>query len=162
MLTPETTYPETNVVKKNFIVRNIWELLRYFTAGRQEHAIGHFPSYQFNNQSPTFQLVKTIHDICLVNSSHPLSSARLSIMEGTTCNPFRGIPCDEFGRLYYALDNLKSQLHIHQMERHQDPLTSLDTRIFTLRVFTNEDSVHIVVGSFETFDRHKVEHWQRD
>jgi hypothetical protein len=149
ILTPETTYPETNAVKKIFIVRNIWELLRYFTAGRQEHAIGHFPSYQFNNRSPTFQLVKTIHDICFVNSSHPLSSARLRIMEGITCNPVRSIPCDEFDRLYYALDNLKSQLNIHQMERHWDPLTSCSIPEYSPFVFSRMRTVHFVVGSFE-------------
>ena len=28
------------------------------------------------------------------------------------------------------------------------------TRIFTLRVFTNKDSVHIIIGSLEAFDRY--------
>ena len=54
---PETPYLETDAVQKIFVVCNIREFLRYFTAGRQEHAIGHFPSHQLSDQGPTFELM---------------------------------------------------------------------------------------------------------
>jgi hypothetical protein len=109
-----------------------------------------------SNQGPNFNLLITIHDICLVNSGHPLSSARLSIMEGVTCNSFRCIPCDEFDRLHYAVDDLEFHSIKHLRKEKVSGSTNfvLNTRIFTLRVFTNEDRVHVVVGSFEAFNRH--------
>lgn len=36
---------------------------------------------------------------------------------------------------------------------HQMPYLVFNTRVFTLRVFTNEDSVDVVVWRFEALDR---------
>jgi len=48
----------------------------------------------------------------------------------------------------------KSELSIHEEGIPGSTNFVFDTRIFTLRVFTNEDRVHVVVGSFEAFNRH--------
>ena len=73
-------------------------------------------------------------------------------MEGITCNSLRRIPCDEFDGLHYTVNDLKFWLSVHESSMSRSTNFVFNTRIFTLRVFTNEDRIHVVVESFETFD----------
>lgn len=38
-----STHPKAGAIEQVLVIGDLWELLRHLTAGRQEHAIGHFP-----------------------------------------------------------------------------------------------------------------------
>ena len=79
----------------------------------------------------------TVHDICLVNGSHPFSPARLGIMKSITRNSFRCIPCDEFDGLHYTVDDLKLINQISVRDRGcQNQLTSCSIPEYSPSVFS--------------------------
>lgn len=47
------TDPKTGTIEQVLIVRNLWELLRDLTTGRQEHAIRHFPAARGETGHPS-------------------------------------------------------------------------------------------------------------
>lgn len=83
-----------------------------------------------------------------MDGGHALASTRLSIMERVTGNTFRCIPCDEFNGLHYTINDLRGELRKNAASRplrYMYIYLVLDTRVFTLSIFTNEDSVNIVI-----------------
>lgn len=95
--------------------------------------------------------MKYSHDICLVDCSDTLSSAGLGIVKGISSNPLRGVPGNQFDGLNHTINDLSGMSALnHKVTMATDFV--LDARVFTLRIFANENSVDIVVWRFETLD----------
>lgn len=81
------------------------------------------------------RLRELLHDVCFVYSSNAVAVVTLRVVEGVSCNTFGSLPCNKFDGLHYTIYYLV-----------------LDSRIFSLRIFTNEYSIDIIICSSEPRD----------
>jgi len=75
------------------------------------------------------------HDVSLVDSSDPIPSMGLGIVEGVSGHAFARFPSDQLHGLNDAIDDLM-----------------LDSRVLALSVLSNEDGVDVVVGRLVALD----------
>jgi hypothetical protein len=75
------------------------------------------------------------HDVRLVNGSDALTTMRLGVVERVPRDAFGSVPSDELDGLDDAVNNLV-----------------LDTRVLSLSVLTNENSVDVVVWGLVALD----------
>lgn len=97
------------------------------------------------------------HDVGFVHRGDTLPATARGIVEGITCNTFGCLPSDELDGLYDTIDNLATQNPSNTRPMFSQQATEgthlvLDTRVFSLSVFTDEDGVDIVVWSLEALD----------
>lgn len=97
------------------------------------------------------------HDVGFVHRGDTLPATALSIVEGITRNTLGRLPGDELDGLYDTVDDLTTQNPSNtrpMFSKHATEATHLmlNTRVFSLSVFTDEDGVDIVVWSLEALD----------
>ena len=102
-----------------------------------------------------------VHNVCLVNGSHPLAAGLLGIMERITRDAFRGVPGDELDGLHDAIydlqkDGTKGQDQISKRDKKTQNASKtnlvFDTRILSFGILPNENRVHVVVWCLEPLD----------
>ncbi len=88
-----------------------------------------------------------------MHGSNTLPALRLSIVESIPGNTLRRVPGNELDRLHNTVDNLET-IRMSCVVTREIPYAylMLNTRVFSLSVFTDENRVDIVVGCLETLD----------
>lgn len=83
---------------------------------------------------------------------HPFSSTGLRVVERVSSHAFRRIISDEFDGLNDSVNNLNFGVNSKGC-KYQMAYLVFNARVFTLRVFTDENSVNIIVRRLEALDR---------
>ena len=88
-----------------------------------------------------------------MHGSNTLSAVSLGVVECITSDTLGSLPGNKLDRLNNAIDNLKfgSDKPVSSRLLHETHLV-LNARVLSLGVFTDKDSVDVVVGSLEALD----------
>lgn len=82
-----------------------------------------------------------MHNVGFVDSRDSVATNAFGIVEGISCDAFRCLPCDKLNGLDNTVDDLM-----------------FNARIFSFSILSDEDSVDVVVGSFEAGNREAWSH----
>lgn len=148
-----STYVKTSTIQEDIVKLNVGEVLGDLLTDIQEETISQFPGYKVNIQRTWFKRSCYLHNVGLVDSSDTITADGFSVSESITSNTLRSFSGDQLDGLNNTIDNL---IHVRWYSiRSLIKLTSylvLNTGIFTFSVFTNEDSINILVRGLVTFD----------